>query len=314
MQGVDEAYDAAVAGIAQAEQGLKDFLQVRPPAPPAWPQQCGVACAVWLPCGVPDCTCQLPPCAPGPLVHRPAWPPARCPAPALAHGSAARAPDPRPAPAPAPAPVYPPLPQEARKAVGGGVRVQFVSLNKESHVMEVPEVRRAALRCSALRCEVVRCVARLVLLKHGGAAASIPLLESQSTPCLTQLHARHVLSPTRPQTAPNPQSATVPASWEPVSGKKGFKRYTCAALKELVRKERRTAWCLNVPVLWDSWRGPRHAARTVAGRRRHGSSCRCPLALHLLAHTAQVRAREAAYDAKERAQGGILQVGAAGPP
>ncbi len=27
-QGVDEAYDAAVASIAQAEQGLKDFLQV----------------------------------------------------------------------------------------------------------------------------------------------------------------------------------------------------------------------------------------------------------------------------------------------
>lgn len=28
MQGVDEAYDAAVADIARVEQGLKDFLQV----------------------------------------------------------------------------------------------------------------------------------------------------------------------------------------------------------------------------------------------------------------------------------------------
>ena len=31
--------------------------------------------------------------------------------------------------------------QEARRAVGGGVKVQYVSLNKDSHVLEVPEVR-----------------------------------------------------------------------------------------------------------------------------------------------------------------------------
>lgn len=31
--------------------------------------------------------------------------------------------------------------QEAKKEVGAGVRVQYVSLNKESHVLEVPEVR-----------------------------------------------------------------------------------------------------------------------------------------------------------------------------
>ena len=30
--------------------------------------------------------------------------------------------------------------QEARRAVGGGVKVQYVSLNKDSHVLEVPEV------------------------------------------------------------------------------------------------------------------------------------------------------------------------------
>jgi hypothetical protein len=29
---------------------------------------------------------------------------------------------------------------EARRQVGGGVRVQYVSLNKDSHVLEVPEV------------------------------------------------------------------------------------------------------------------------------------------------------------------------------
>ena len=52
------------------------------------------------------------------------------------------------------------------------------------------------------------------------------------------------------------QKASVPASWEFASNKKGVKRYTCPALRELVR------------------------------------------------------AREAAYDAKERAQGGILQASA----
>lgn len=30
---------------------------------------------------------------------------------------------------------------EARRCVGGGVKVAYVSLNKESHVLEVPEVR-----------------------------------------------------------------------------------------------------------------------------------------------------------------------------
>lgn len=32
------------------------------------------------------------------------------------------------------------VPQEARRAVGAGVKVQFVSVNKESHILEVPEV------------------------------------------------------------------------------------------------------------------------------------------------------------------------------
>lgn len=41
-----------------------------------------------------------------------------------------------------PNPTAPSAPQEARRAVGGGVKVQFVSVHKESHVLEVPEVSR----------------------------------------------------------------------------------------------------------------------------------------------------------------------------
>ncbi|KAL4857543.1 DNA mismatch repair protein 6 [Chlorella vulgaris] len=76
--------------------------------------------------------------------------------------------------------------QEAKKEVGAGVRVQYVSLNKESHVLEVPE------------------------------------------------------------------STRVPGTWTPRANKKGVKRYSCSQLEALVKQ------------------------------------------------------REAAYDGKERAQGGIL--------
>ena len=36
--------------------------------------------------------------------------------------------------------------------MGAGVKVQFVSVNKESHVLEVPEVRKCGWLCLSVRC------------------------------------------------------------------------------------------------------------------------------------------------------------------
>ena len=36
--------------------------------------------------------------------------------------------------------------------MGAGVKVQFVSVNKESHVLEVPEVSKCGWLCLSVRC------------------------------------------------------------------------------------------------------------------------------------------------------------------
>ena len=116
----------------------------------------------------------------------------------------------------------------------------------------------------------------------------------------------------------------VPATWEFASNKKGVKRYTCAALRELVRLlhtrcsgtllwgmhcTRRALFCCAVHCTVDACGSSFEACVPRALPARAPTTQCLLITAPMYVCRVQVRAREAAYDAKERAQGGILQAG-----
>lgn len=100
------------------------------------------------------------------------------------------------------------LVQEAKRAVGSGVKVQYVSLNKDSHVLEVPEVR-GGRGAGNRHCAVVPGMPAAGVSRVGSAMPRAP------SPALGPL-----------------QGAKVPASWEPCASKKGVKRYMSADVSQ----------------------------------------------------------------------------------
>lgn len=117
--------------------------------------------------------------------------------------------------------------QEARRAVGGGVKVAFASL-KDSVALEVPEVRlpSSVLRAAGRPCCRTACC-------RAATAHACALPPPAAGPMVGPRRATRPPTPSLPRVPPPPlrQSASVPADWEPQPGKKGYKRYTTAQLQ-----------------------------------------------------------------------------------